>query len=83
MLQYLSKVLFMFLLIARVDQYIIKEHYHELIQEGTKYPIHEAHKHSRGIRQTEGYYCELIVPIPCAEHSLVDVTFHNVQLMIP
>ena len=82
LLQYLSQVLFMFLLILRTNQNVIKEYNHKIIQKGIEYSIHEAHKYSWSICEAKWYHGELVVAIPHTECSLGDITIHNPQLMI-
>ena len=83
LLHYLSQVLFMLILITRIYQNVIKKYDHKLIQEGTKYSIHEAHEYSWSIHEAKWYHDELVVTIPRTESSLGDITIHNPQLMIP
>ena len=82
LLQYLSQVLFMFLLITRIYQDVIQEHNHKPIQKGAKDSIHEAHEYSWSVRETKWHHSELVVTIPSTESYLRDITIHNPQLMI-
>nr|GEV43849.1 hypothetical protein [Tanacetum cinerariifolium] len=68
--QYQLKVSFMLLLILEVDQYVIDENDHEVIQVWFAHPIHQIHEYSWCIGQSKWHYLELIVTIGNPQHAL-------------
>ena len=60
----------------------IDEDNDKLIYVGSEYPIHQVHKHCRGIGQTEWDNKKLIMPVPRTESYLRHISRTNNQLMI-
>jgi hypothetical protein len=65
-----------------VDHDIIKEDNNELVKEGLKDSLHEAHEGGWGIGETKGHDSEFEASIPGFEGSLVDVIGVNAALVI-
>src|ERR1051325_4647162 len=65
-----------------MNQNIINEHNHKLIQILMKNPIHIFHKHTRSISHTKRHYKILIVTIPCPKSSLLNILSFHTNLMI-
>jgi hypothetical protein len=68
---------------GRIDKDVINEHYYELVQLIHKYLIHHVHEISRGISESEGDHCELILPVSGDESCLRNVLGPDFHLMIP
>ena len=51
--QHLAYVFLVFIHIATVDENVIEEHQHELVQEGLEDRVHQMHERCRCIRQAE------------------------------
>ena len=71
----------MLIWIPRVDQYIIYEYHHELIQVGFEDPIHEIHKRRSGICKPKRHHYKFIVSISGAKYSLGYVLFLNSEVV--
>ena len=55
---------------SRVNENIVYEHHHELIQVGFKDPVHKVHEGCRGIGEAKGHDHELVVSISGTKRSL-------------
>ena len=80
--QHCYQILNMLFLIFRIHQYVINKHNHKLVQVMTLHIVHQTHKCSWGISQTEWNYNKLIMHVPGPECGLVDVLLFDVYLMI-
>ncbi|EOX94184.1 Uncharacterized protein TCM_003614 [Theobroma cacao] len=73
----------MFIIILRINQDVIDEYYHKLIQVWMEHPVHKIHKNCRGISQTKRHHQKLIMPITRPEGSLRYILLLNPQLIVP
>src|ERR1051325_3211966 len=65
-----------------MNQNIINEHNHKLIQILMKNTIHIFHKYTRSISHTKRHYRILIVTIPYSKSSLLNILSFHTNLMI-
>jgi hypothetical protein len=75
------EMLLMLRLISRVNEYVINEYHHELIQIRPEDTVHQVHESGRGVGQPKRHDQELVVAVPCAKGCLGDVGLPNPQLM--
>ena len=66
----------------RVNQHIIDEDYHELVQERSEHLIHQCHKDCRCISQPERHQEKLKVTISRPKCSLRNILLSDSQLMV-
>jgi hypothetical protein len=76
LLQYQTEMVFMFLFILRVDQYVIDEHHNKLVQILYKFLVHQIHRVGQGINQSKIHHYILVQTIPQNEGRLRKVTFY-------
>ena len=72
----------MLFLILRIYQYVIHEYNKKLVQIRMQQTIHQTHKGTWSISQTEWNYNKIIMPVPSPKICLVNVLFLDVYLMI-
>jgi hypothetical protein len=82
LLQYQTKMFFVFVFILSADQYIIDEHYDKLVQILHKDLVHQIHKVGWCISQFKRHHHILVRTIPQNECSLQKVTFSYLQLIL-
>jgi hypothetical protein len=70
LLQYQTKMFFMFSFVLGVYLYTIDEHYDELAQIFPKYLVYQIHEVGRGISQSKRHHLILVWTIPQNEGSL-------------
>src|SRR5581483_6970140 len=75
-------MLFMVLLALRIDQDIVYEDNHELIQIWSTYSVHQIHKDCWSVRQTERHDQEFVMTITSSKRCLGNIFFANSHLMI-
>ena len=66
----------------RIYQYVINEHNKKLVQIGMQHTIHQTHKGSWSISQTEWNYNKLIMGIPSSKSCLVNFLLFNAYLIV-
>ncbi|GKA96618.1 hypothetical protein Tco_0818713 [Tanacetum coccineum] len=78
-----SQMLFVLLLVLRIDQNIVNKDNYKFIQIRFAHSVHEVHKHnSRCVGQTKRHDLEFVMSISSSKGSLRDVFFSNLQLVI-
>jgi hypothetical protein len=75
-------MLFIFLFILRVDQYVIDEHYDKLVQIFRKDLVRQIHKVGRDFYQSKIHHHLLVQTIPQSEDRLQKVTCLYFQLIL-
>jgi hypothetical protein len=65
-----------------VDEDIVEEDQHELVEEGAEGLVHEVHEGGGGVGQTEGKYEELVVTVAGTEGSLRHVLVCDADLVV-
>src|SRR5581483_4360861 len=75
-------MLFMVLLALRIDQDIVYEDNHKLIQVRSTYSVHQIHKDCWSVRQTERHDQEFVVTITSSECCLGNIFLSNSHLMV-
>jgi hypothetical protein len=70
LLQYQTEMFIMFFFMLSADQYIIDEHYEELVQTLHKVLVHQIHIVGRGFSQSKRPHGMLVQTIPQNEGSL-------------
>ncbi|BAT84889.1 hypothetical protein VIGAN_04235900 [Vigna angularis var. angularis] len=76
-------MLFMLVFSLGIDENIIYEDDHKLIQIGPEYAVHILHEHCGGVRYSKRHHHIFIMPITRPKCCLLDVVFLNPDLMIP
>ena len=69
-LQNCSKLLLVFILALGVNEYVIDQDYHELIEEVHEYFVHHMHEESRGIGETKAHHGIFINTVPSSDAVL-------------
>jgi hypothetical protein len=82
LLKFQTEMFFVLFFILSVDQYIIDEHYDELVQILHKDLVHQIHKVGWCISQFKRHHHILIPAIPQNEGSLRNVSFSYLQLIL-
>jgi hypothetical protein len=75
LLQYQTKMFIMFFFMLSANQYIIYEHYEELVQTLHKVLVHQIHIVGWGFSQSKRPQGMLVQTIPRNEGSLQKITF--------
>jgi hypothetical protein len=82
LLQYLTGMFFVFSFILSADQYIIDEHYDELVQILHKDLVHQINEVGQSISQSKIHHRIVVLTIPQNECSVQNVTFSCLQLIL-
>src|SRR5581483_10074182 len=75
-------MLLMVLLALRINQDVVYEDNHELIQIWSTYSVHQIHKDCWSVRQTERHDQEFVVTITSSERCLGNIFLSNSHLMV-
>jgi hypothetical protein len=81
--QHYSKMLLIFLHTLGVNKYVVNEDYDKLVQLFHEHLIHEVHKICWCVGESKGHHGELILPVTGDKGGLRDVTFPNLELVVP
>ena len=73
----------MLFLTLGVNEYVINEDYHEIIEEAHEHFVHHMHEEGRGIGETKGHQSMFIKTVSCSECGLRNIFPFNLELMIP
>jgi hypothetical protein len=76
-------MLLMFFHNLGVNKYVVNEDYDKLVQLFHKHLIHEVHKICWCVGEPKGHHCELVLPVTSDKGGLRDVTFPNLELVVP
>ncbi len=76
------QMLSMFVFILGIDQNIINENDHELVQLWHEYGVHQVHEISQGIGQPKRHHQKLIESISGRESRLRNITGTDLDLML-
>ena len=68
---------------SRVNEDVVYEHHHELIQVRFKDPVHKVYEGCRGIGEAKGHHHKLVVSISGTEHSPGYIHILNSELVVP
>jgi hypothetical protein len=76
-------MLLMFFHTLGVNEYVVNENYDKLVHLFHEHLIHEVHKICGCVGEYKGHHCELILPVTGDKGGLRDVTFPNLELVVP
>jgi len=68
---------------SRVNENIVYEHHHELIQVRFEDPVHKVHKGCQGIGEAKGHHHKLVVSISGMKHSFGYIFILDSELVVP
>ena len=81
-LQNCAKMFLMFVLAFGVNEDVINEHHHKLVQEIHKHLIHHMHEEGRGVGETKGHNYIFVKTVSSGERGLRNIFLLNLEFVI-
>ena len=77
-----AKMFLMFVLAFGINEDVINEHHHKLVQEVHKHLVHHIYKECRSVGEAEGHNSVFVETVPSSECGLRNILLFNLELMI-